>query len=31
MAFAKWAVDRTNPLTARVAVNHVWMRDFGSP
>ena len=23
--------DRRNPLTARVAVNHVWMRHFGMP
>ena len=31
LAFVKWAVDRTNPLTARVAVNHIWLRHFGSP
>ncbi len=30
-AFAKWLVDRNNPLTARVAVNHIWLRHFGSP
>jgi hypothetical protein len=24
-------IDRENPLTARVAVNHVWMRHFGQP
>ena len=27
--FAKWLADRDNPLTARVAVNHVWLRHFG--
>ncbi|MGY8643101.1 MAG: PSD1 and planctomycete cytochrome C domain-containing protein [Verrucomicrobiales bacterium] len=31
LALAKWATDRENPLTARVAVNHVWMRHFGEP
>src|SRR5262249_2626171 len=25
-AFALWLTDRSNPLAARVAVNHVWMR-----
>ena len=30
-ALAKWLVDRRNPLTARVAVNHIWMRHFGRP
>ena len=30
-AFADWIVDRQNPLTARVAVNQVWMRHFGRP
>jgi hypothetical protein len=30
-ALALWATDRANPLTARVAVNHVWMRHFGAP
>lgn len=29
MAFAKWLADRDNPLTARVAVNHIWLRHFG--
>jgi hypothetical protein len=24
-------VDTKNPLTARVAVNHIWMRHFGTP
>ncbi len=28
---AKWMVSREHPLTARVAVNHVWMRHFGEP
>ncbi len=31
LALARWIVDRKNPLTARVAVNHVWMRHFGEP
>ncbi len=30
-ALARWIADRKNPLTARVAVNHVWMRHFGAP
>ncbi len=30
-ALANWIADRTNPLTARVAVNHLWMRHFGQP
>ena len=29
LAFARWIVDRQNPLTARVAVNHIWLRHFG--
>jgi hypothetical protein len=29
LAFARWIVDRKNPLSARVAVNHVWLRHFG--
>jgi mono/diheme cytochrome c family protein len=28
-ALARWLTDRANPLTARVVVNHVWMRHFG--
>jgi len=30
-ALAKWITDRQNPLTARVAVNHIWSRHMGSP
>lgn len=30
-ALARWITDSNNPLTARVAVNHVWMRHFGQP
>jgi hypothetical protein len=30
-AFARWLIDRRNPLTARVAVNHLWGRHFGKP
>ncbi len=29
LAFARWIADRDNPLTARVAMNHVWLRHFG--
>jgi hypothetical protein len=29
LAFAKWLTDVKNPLTARVAVNQIWMRHFG--
>ncbi|MCI0402330.1 MAG: DUF1553 domain-containing protein [Acidobacteria bacterium] len=31
MALARWVTDARNPLTARVAVNHVWLRHFGRP
>ena len=31
LALAQWITSRDNPLTARVAVNHVWMRHFGKP
>jgi hypothetical protein len=31
LAFARWLTDGRNPLTARVAVNHVWLRHFGTP
>ncbi len=26
---ARWIANKDNPLTARVAVNHVWLRHFG--
>ncbi len=28
-ALAKWIANAENPLTARVAVNHIWLRHFG--
>ncbi|MDB6031648.1 MAG: multidrug resistance efflux pump, partial [Verrucomicrobiales bacterium] len=28
LAFAKWVANRDNPLTARVAMNHIWLRHF---
>jgi hypothetical protein len=31
LAFARWIADRENPLTARVAMNHIWGRHFGQP
>src|SRR5262249_42016627 len=31
LSFARWVADRDNPLTARVAMNHVWLRRFGQP
>ncbi|QDV57748.1 PSD1 and planctomycete cytochrome C domain-containing protein [Rosistilla oblonga] len=31
LALARWITDRKNPLTARVAVNHLWVRHFGTP
>lgn len=31
LALARWITDSSNPLTARVAVNHVWLRHFGEP
>jgi hypothetical protein len=31
LAFAKWITARENPLTARVAMNHIWLRHFGQP
>jgi hypothetical protein len=30
-ALARWLTDPRHPLTARVAVNHVWARHFGRP
>ncbi|HEY1860980.1 MAG TPA: DUF1549 and DUF1553 domain-containing protein, partial [Gemmataceae bacterium] len=29
LALARWLADRENPLTARVAMNHIWLRHFG--
>ena len=31
LSLARWMTARENPLTARVAVNHVWARHFGQP
>jgi hypothetical protein len=31
LALARWIADRQNPLTARVAINHLWMRHFAAP
>ncbi|MBM3844914.1 MAG: DUF1553 domain-containing protein [Verrucomicrobia bacterium] len=31
LALARWIASPENPLTARVAMNHIWMRHFGSP
>ncbi len=30
-ALAEWMTSKENPLTARVAVNHIWMRHFHQP
>ncbi len=30
-ALARWITDPQHPLTARVAVNHIWSRHFGRP
>ncbi|MAV35052.1 MAG: hypothetical protein CMJ59_06295 [Planctomycetaceae bacterium] len=30
-ALARWIASSKNPLTARVAVNHIWLRHFGQP
>lgn len=30
-ALAEWITDPANPRTARVAVNHIWGRHFGTP
>ena len=29
LAFARWVASRDSPLTARVAMNHLWLRHFG--
>ena len=29
LALARWIADKQNPLTARVAINHIWLRHFG--
>ena len=29
LALARWIASRQNPLTARVAVNDIWLRHFG--
>ena len=31
LALARWIASEANPLTARVLVNHIWMRHFGQP
>lgn len=31
LALARWIAADSNPLTARVAVNHIWLRHFGTP
>ena len=31
LAFARWVVGPENPLAARVAVNHMWLRHFHQP
>lgn len=30
-SLAKWLTHRDHPLTARVAINHIWLRHFGTP
>jgi hypothetical protein len=30
LALARWITDRNNPLAARVAMNHIWLRHFGT-
>jgi hypothetical protein len=29
LALARWIANRKNPLAARVAMNHIWLRHFG--
>jgi hypothetical protein len=31
LALARWIASKENPLTARVAINHMWLRHFGKP
>ena len=31
LALANWLIDPRNPRTARVAVNHIWLRHMGQP
>ena len=31
LALAQWIASKDNPLTARVAINHIWLRHFGKP
>jgi hypothetical protein len=31
LALARFITSRENPLSARVAINHMWLRHFGSP
>jgi mono/diheme cytochrome c family protein len=31
LAFARWVTSKQNPATARVLVNHVWLRHLGQP
>ena len=31
LALARWITSKENPLTARVAINHLWLRHFSTP
>lgn len=31
LALARWITSSDNPLAARVAINHIWLRHFGTP
>ncbi|HND56040.1 MAG TPA: DUF1553 domain-containing protein, partial [Pirellulaceae bacterium] len=31
LGLANWIASDSNPLTPRVAINHIWLRHFGSP